>query len=429
VFDKKILKATAIVFMGISSLCHEASAAPDEARIASLIRSGNVQEAFDELQNSNPRIEDVLFFRGLVAQRNEDYVQAVSLFNEALSVNPNHLNARRELANTLFMQGRYRQAEQAFTELIVVDNTPNMGRIYNEYIRNIHAQKPIGVTGHFSILPSSNLNRGTENLTFDSSIGDFVIDPESQAKSGIGLRGGLSGYFRLPSDSESRSALTWGLIGTVYEDSEHNSVTGNLRFSHLSQIDDATTIGWGLYARYTWRDDDADNSTLGVNLNLTHAVTQKDTISLNLQHEQREYFHQPHNTGPFSSLRLGFSHQQNASLSYSFGLTASQRITNTSHSAYNGLEMAVGIDKAWYGGLITGLSASAGTRNYETDFPLAGEARADEFYGITVSVQNNEWNVRGFTPRVSCSYLHNSSNIEFYDYSVSECSLSINKRF
>lgn len=427
-FDKKRLKSIAIVLLGVS-LCHEASAAPDEVRIASLIRSGNVQAAFNELQNSNPKIEDILFFRGLVAQSNQDYVQAVSFFNKALSVNPNHLNARRELANTLFMQGRYRQAEQAFVELIEVDNTPNMGRIYNEYIRNIHEQKPIGVTGHFSILPSSNLNRGTKNLIFDSSIGDFVIDPESQAKSGIGVRGGLSGYFRLPSNSESRNALTWGLIGTVYEESEHNTVTGNLRFSHQSQIDDATTIGWGIYARYTWRDDNADNSALGVNLNLAHAITQQDTISLNLQHEQREYYHQPHNTGPFSSLRLGFSHQQNASLSYNFGLTASQRTTNAPHSAYSGLEMTVGIDKAWSGGLITGFSVNAGFRDYEADFPLAGKARADEFYGVTASIQNNEWNFQGFTPRVSCSYLRSGSNIEFYDYSVSECSLSINKRF
>ena len=268
-----------VVALGIS-LLGVAHAQPNEALIASLIRADKVQAAYQELTNSEPEIEDVLFFRALLAQHRKEYDEAAALLNEAIIANPNHLNARRELANTLFLHQKYRLAEQAFHELIEFDSTPNMDGVYEGFINEIRSRKPFGITGHFSILPSSNVNRGTENLVFDSVIGEFVIDPDSRASSGIGLQAGTSGFYRIASDGKTHNVFSWGLNGTVYEASAYNTATVNFRFSQAKLISDVTRISYGAHARYTWRSDDADNSALGLSINLQHALNPHHTIHL-----------------------------------------------------------------------------------------------------------------------------------------------------
>ena len=404
-------------------------AKPNEALIASLIRGGNAQAAYLELANSSPTRADLLFFRALILQNLGQFDEAISLLSEALIENPNHLNARRELASTLFLQKKYRLAEQSFQELIEIDGTPEMQSVYLGFINRIRAQQPFGISGHFSILPSSNVNRGTENLIFDSRIGDFVINPESQAVSGIGLQAGVFGFYRTAPNSKSQNIISWGLNGTAYEASVYNAATATLRFTHETLLSDVTKISFGVHSRYTWREDDADNGAIGVSFALLHALSPKNRLSFGVNYDQIEYFHQPHNTGPLANVSIGYTHQESPSLSYSIGTNISWRDTNVEHAAYTGFGINAGVKKEWTGGYITGISLNAGFRDYEGDFPLAGEARKDVYYGLSLSIQNNNWNFKGFVPRASCSYTHNQSNIEFYQYDVSECNISFNKRF
>ena len=78
------------------------------------------------------------------------------------------------------------------------------------------------------MLPSTNVNRGTTETFFQTTIGEMLIDESSQAKSGFGLVVGLSGYARHSLSKIEQMALKWGLSTTRYETENLNNLDGNL---------------------------------------------------------------------------------------------------------------------------------------------------------------------------------------------------------
>ena len=78
---------------------------------------------------------------------------------------------------------------------------------YRRFLAMIRRRKPFGVSGYFSMLPSTNVNRGTAETVFQTSIGEFAIDESSQAMSGLGLVVGFSGYGRHALSGDTRVAF------------------------------------------------------------------------------------------------------------------------------------------------------------------------------------------------------------------------------
>lgn len=423
------MNKTAYSFFIFSVISTSTQAQPNEALIASLIRSKNTQAAYHELTRSNPTKADILFFQALVAKHSGELNAAAKLLDKTLIVFPNHLNARRERAHVLFLSKKFKLAERNFQELLDLDATPQMQNVYRGFIREIQRRKPFGISGYFAFKPSSNVNRGTENLIYDSVIGDFVIDPKSRATSGIGLQIGLTGFYRMHPNNKSQNILTWDIGATRYQESRYNSATATLRFSHERRLQNQTKLSFGPHYRYTWRKDSADNQAFGVKAALRHKLSPRDILETAVVYEYRKYFHQSHNTGGFANLSFNVIHQQAPNLSYTLGMDATTHSPNAQHAVYNGLKISGGLTKAWRGGYVTGLKFNTGFKHYMTDYPLAGKPRQDRFYGLSLSVQNNTINIKGFVPRVTCSYTNNTSNIKFYDHDVTECALNITKRF
>lgn len=406
-----------------------AFAETNEAYIASLIRSGNLGAAQLVLLQSEPSIADTLFFQGLVAQHLGQLDEAVALFNETLVANPNHLNAQRELASTLFLKGQYRLAERQFRELIKLDGSAAMRPIYQSYIDRIAKEQPLSFSGHISFLPSTNVNRGTDNLVFDSTAGQFRISPGSRAISGIGVQVGATGTYRLPAGNRTESLISFGINGAFYEQPSFNSAVFTIRYSHGVQLSDINRLGFSVYSRYSWYGSDADNVAAGLVLSAGHRLSSQDHVSFKLKYEYRHFDIQDYNTGVFTAASLRYGSQPSPSLAYGLDFGISRLDSNSQHSNYTGLELIADVQKGWSGGLVTGAGISVGMRDYDIDFPLAGEPRADRYFGISLSARNNAWNFSGFTPELRCSYKHNQSNIALYQHDITECDLSISRRF
>lgn len=410
-------------------LAQPVQARVDEVALAQLVRADQQISAQALLARSNPTPVDRLFFDGLVAQHAQNYESAARLFAAAIDANPDHLNARRELAHVFFQQEKYRQAEIRFRELLRLDSADEGRKVYKAFLNEIAKRKPYGVSGYFSFLPSTNLNRGTERLVYDSILGDFVIDPASKAKSGIGVEAGISGYVRKNLRGGGRNMLNWGLSGRVYEDSYFNVAAARVGFTHEFLPRESLLIGLGVNARHIWRGDDGDNTVLGGSLTAIQALTPKDRLTVQLSYERQRFLYQPYNTGSYSKLLVHYAHQKTPSLGYHLSAELSSRRPEAAHAQYKGAQLEAGVTKSWVGGAVTGFSVFAGLRDYAGDFPLAGAPREDRIHGISASFRHNKFDVRGFVPEVSCSFYKNGSNIAFYDYTVSECNLAVTKRF
>jgi len=417
---------SALLRAGSFAICGAALAqGADGPNISRLISIGQIDVARVALEAENPSQADRVFFEARILKAQRRFPEAISAFRQVLQIDPNYINARRELAHTLLLNHDYGPARFHFEELLKIDQNNQMHDGYRGFLNVIDQNKPIGIIGYFSILPSTNVNRGTTNAVFDTDLGQFVIDPNSQAESGVGVQLGFSGYFR---HLTSRVSLNWGISGTRYEEERYNSAVGNLAVSY-EQITQSGSWFVSPYFRKTWQEDDADNDARGLRFRLTHRLNDKNHLGFSFSHEYRDYAVQNYQDGTFTSASISLSHQVNPSLSISGGVGFERSAPEADHLQYDGGKLFTGVSKAWEGGLQTSFGFEYGIRDFVGYYPLTSSPRSDDFYKVSIGAQHSRIDIQGFTPRLSCSHTVNQSNVAFYDYNATECQATISRNF
>lgn len=425
-----LLTGLCIAFLGVPGSPLRASDAPGfDARLVDLVATGQVAEAQALLEETNPSPEDRAFLRGRVLKANGQFEAAIAVFRSILQRVPTYINARRELAHTLLLHGDFRAASHHFRALLQVDPDPRMRQSYHIFLSEIDREQPLGIAGHFAMLPSTNINRGTMNTVFDP--GNPNIPPSritSRAASGVGLLLGLSGYLRHPLSRTDRLVFDWSVTGRGYEDAIHNSATLSLGARYQRR---AVQYQWfvGPYARKTWREDDDDNSAIGLQAGLDRRIGARTSVFVQTSYEERTYPDAAPLDGPFFSGSGGVAFSPRPDLTFVGGVRLDESRPNALHQNYTSGAVFGRVIKQWPGGLTTGMSFEIGTRDYKDTFPLTSRTRGDEFLRIDASFQNANLDWRGFTPVLTCSHTVNRSNIAFFDYDVSECQIGLTRNF
>ncbi len=423
-FSAAVAAALTIQF-GFASAAH---AQVDQMRLSHLVSSGKLAQAQAELEASDPSVADRLFVTGLLLKATGQLKQAAALFRQVLREDPGYINARRELAHTLLLLKDYDGAEYYFAGLLKIDPNETMRSGYRRFLTVINQNRPVGVYASFSLLPSTNVNRGTTNNTLDTLLGTFTIDEPSKAASGIGAYGALGGFLRQDVGPGARFSFDWRVSGKRYENSSFNDLTGFLSLSFTQQFE-AADFKLAAYGQKSWRSDDTDQYSFGTSLDLSAHLTPADRVGLDLRREERRFPNQSHQDGPFSSARLTFDHRIDPSLGLSAGVRLDSSRPQAEHLQYDGGAVFAGFSKVWDNGLTTGLTLEAGQRQYVGVFPLMAGPRGDGYYSIGASIKDDRIDLWGFSPSLSCSYTHNSSNVALYDYDSADCQLSLTRSF
>lgn len=396
--------------------------------VSQLINRNRIGEARAMMEQAGPSEADRLFFEGRVLKHQGRFAEAVDAFRDVLQADPTRINARRELAHTLLLDKQYDAAEFHFRELLAIDTNFRMRDGYRQFLRVIDENKPWGVSGFLSVLPSTNVNRGTTNATFDTVLGTFVIDPTSQAESGIGARTGLQGYFRYPIDQTSRVTLDWAASGTFYRNEDFNSALGSVSISYEKIYEGGR---WKLtpYTRYNWRKDEADHYATGLGLSVSQRVTDSDAIGVSVTNERRRFPNQAFRDGWYNAISIGARHQFDPSFGAGAGVGTELSTPETRHLAYFGYRLFAGIDKDWEGGFTTRLAGNVGRRDFLDDFPLTTAPRRDDYFSISFSTYTSQLDLQGFTPRLHCEWTQNWSTVDLYDYDTAECQITLTREF
>lgn len=399
-----------------------------EPNISRLISTGQIETARIALEAENPSQADRIFFEARILKSQRRFLEAIHVFRQVLQIDPNYIDARRELAHTLLLNRDYGPSRFHFEELLKIDQNGQMRDGYRGFLNVIDQNKPVGFSGYFSILPSSNVNRGSTNAVFDTNLGQFVIDPNSQAESGVGVQLGFSGYIRHLTSPTSRISLTWNASGTRYEEDRYDSTVGNLALSY-EQITPSGSWFVSPYFRKTWPNDESGNGALGLRFGLIHRLNDQNRLGFSFSHEYRDYVVQDYHDGTFTNASINMSHQVNPSLSLNGGFGFERSAPGENHLQYNGGKLFAEVAKSWEGGLQTSFGFEYGVRKFEGDYPLTSFPREDDFYKIMIGVHYSRIDIQSFTPRLSCSHTVNHSNVAFYDFTVTECQATISRNF
>jgi hypothetical protein len=160
-------------------------------------------EAAYRALSGNPEIEirtEARFRLGMMLADRMGQPRAAAVeFRKILDEKPGAARARRALARIQVMLGNPGAAGRAFR---VVEATtalpPEVERMVRFYANALSAQKPFGGSVEVTLAPDSNINRATRSDTLGTVIGNFTLDDDARARSGVGLNLRGQAYARLP---------------------------------------------------------------------------------------------------------------------------------------------------------------------------------------------------------------------------------------
>lgn len=377
------------------------------------------EEVIIKVNTSDPL--QVLFQIGVDELKKGNYAAAIDIF-ETLTKRTKSPRVQLELARALFLDRRYRAAEEVFQDVLRKPNIPwavqeNI-RFYLEEIDSALGFIKFG----FSLVSDSNPRNFTDSRQILIAGQPLKIIPPEDNKKIIGVRysvnaaraltdtGSLMSYLNASySDFEGALFDRWGADIGLF-----------LSFRSLPRI----KLRVGIEESFYSGDHLYEFPYIGF------IFTPQPVYQFRLNSELK-----------IGQLRVPNSSHYDAT-NISLTTKATKQVTNNIYTAGNVyLEKSVADEDAYsyYGGSL-GLNlnfvllqewslqpfSSLGRRIYEADDPFFGDTRRDTRKMLGITLKKNNLNFFGYTPEVGLSYEENTSNLAYYSYDKVGFVLSFN---
>lgn len=403
-------------------------AGPSQAnQVLTLVQQGKFDEARALLRSFDAGQLDVLFLEAQIQRAEGKPDEAVKTLRSILAAEPGLILARRTLAQTLIDMRDFEAAEFHLKILNRSDPNPTARDSYRQALARISREQPYGINASFSLVPSSNINRGTYNEEFENEAGQ-VGEITSLAESGVGAQFGLSGY--VTSQVSERGSLTFSASGlyTKYTKPEFDNSQISMALQYAVNLGQ-TSWEFGPSFSRNFEANEYDRSTYGFGVSHRRLLDPRTRLTFGLNASQVKYDEVDNLTGPNLNASFTVERQLSPTLALLGGLNLGRSMPKGDNFKNYSAGIRGGVSKTWQGGFSTYVEMQLGARKYDAPFTTGSPKRDDQYLAISANVLNSKLSVQGFAPRLGCSVVFNRSNIEFYDYNVQECRMSLTRGF
>lgn len=366
---------------------------------------------------------------GLILAHQGRYDEAIQMFRSVLTAEPNFTPSRVELSKLLFLTG---QAESALRQIETVQlgtDDPGLRRLAQGLRNRMMLDRPYGFSGYVGILPSTNVNKATDNVVFNAGEKEFQIDEDSRRKSGVGVATGGSAFrsWRL-SDVNS---LVWSGSADIKKyggsgEFDEAAVSSSLVLDHRIG---ASTVSFGPTADFLWQAWRPYAARYGVTLNTSQPIGERTALYTNVLLMKQDYVQLDYRDGWLASGTATVRHMFSPSLSLAATGSVVAERTQKEHLDHNDYRLLFQLDKEWSGGLLTTVIAGGGQNRYLGDFPGTTTERRDERWSAGGRLAHRGLSFNGFAPQLKYEYINQKSNISFYDYASHDFGLTLIRNF
>jgi hypothetical protein len=375
-------------------------------------RTENLVHKLDIALAEDPNNLQNLFAYGMLLSSQGHLSEAADAFRRMLSIDPNLLRPRLELARVLAEAKDYEAAKYHFQQVLSND-LPEMVRLnIRGYLSKIREEVP---TYSFTaeLVTDSNPKKATESEEITINGLTFRLNQDARAESAIGMRFIADGKIPMPDNP------LWflHLAGEHQEFDGHDLDFTSLRSSagHHIRLEDHTITAelghhWARYQDKSLYDGLAwslsDFRPLKPNLALRVGVT-----GLELNYPEYSY-------------RDGWQHIFESKLIYAPSLTSRWEAdaafihSNAEEDAYSFRQPQIALRYVheWEGGWITGLSGTYSETNYQAADPLFQIKRDECEQRLELDVLNRKFHFWKVTPRLHLGWTKHDANIDFYSW-------------
>ena len=341
--------------------------------------------------------------------------RAATLLRKLLDQRPDALTVRLELARTLDLLGDKDAAWRMMRSAQTSGLPSAVARIVDRYSEALRNARPQGASVEIAIAPDSNIGRSTRSDTLGTIFGDFEIDEDSKAKSGVGLglRGQVYRRFGLGNGKASILARASG-FADLYKQSSFNDMAIDLAAGPEMFVG-RSRLQLEVGATQRWLGQRPSLRAARIKGIWTRPLDRRSQVRLAASASLNDY----------AGNDLQDGKRLSADVSYERALTQDM-----------GLALTVGLDRdlardraystrAWRTGLtlwrdvgrVTLIAgAEFGRLRADDRLALLPEERDDRFYRLSLGSTFRQFTFAGFAPVTRLVIERNRSSIAFHDY-------------
>jgi hypothetical protein len=342
------------------------------------------------------------------------YSDAALEFRRILDDKPGAARVRLELARMQAMLGNMAGARKELRAAQAAGLPSAVEQLVRFYSRSLNARKPLGGSIEVALAPDSNINRATRSDTLGTVIGDFSLDDDARAKSGVGLDLQGQGYFRLGIEPGTDLLVRASTDATLYREKDFSDVTLALQAGpQYTWGGNQLTFSAGPARR--WYGGRLFSTTIGGGVSWQRPVGKRGQVRLdgNIAHvtNRRNALQTADDFTLSASFDRAFSARFGGGVQ-AFGFREAARDP--------GYSLAMGGTSAYLFRELgrTTLVGTVGYSHLEADARLFlyPDRRVEDRYSASVAATLRALHLASFAPLVRLKWERNRSSIEIYDY-------------
>lgn len=342
------------------------------------------------------------------------YSDAALEFRRILDDKPGAARVRLELARMHAMLGNMAGARKELRAAQAAGLPSAVEQLVRFYSRALNARKPLGGSIEVALAPDSNINRATRSDTLGTVIGDFSLDEDARAKSGVGLGVQGQGYFRMGIEPGTDLLVRASSDATLYREADFNDVTVALQAGpQYTWGGNQLTLSAGPTRR--WYGGRLFSATIGGGVSWQRPIGKRGQVRLDGSIA--------HVTNRRNALQTADDFTLSASFDRSFSARFGggiQAFGFREAARDPGYSLTMGGTSAYLFREV-GRTTLVGTLGYshlaaDTRLLLYPERRVEDRYSASIAATLRALHLGSFAPLVRLKWERNRSSIEIYDY-------------
>jgi outer membrane protein len=370
-----------------------------------------------------------LFLEGEVLKTKGKYTQAAKKFRQALADDPSLTLVRAELAETLVI---LQEDDSALHQLKLLEaEAPDAQAAsgIRSFIDQVDSRRPVTFTGYVSLAPSTNLNSGSSHATIYLPNSSQPLKTEAP-KSGIGIASGLSSAFTRRLGNDLMFVAAGGADVTLYNDKTFNNygLSQSVEMRHLLP---QGYVSLGAVSSQQLDNNDFDPSyfSYGPRISASLQITPKDHLSLSAVYEWRPTQVAEAEDATAILLNGSISHGWSSAFNTTLSGGFTRINTPTDITSYQTFSGGLSVYKELTYGISATLAGIVTKTDYDGINGLTLKKRADNRVVTSVTITKRDYNIYGFAPSLTYSFVDNFSNIDIYDYTSNAIDFRLTKDF
>ncbi len=215
----------------------------------------------------------------MLADRLGRHREAAVEFRRILDDQPDAARVRLELARVLAMIGDLGGARRELRATRASALPPEVDQLVRFYANALAAQKPIGGSIEMAIAPDTNINRATRADTLGTIIGDFVLDEDAKARSGLGVTTRAQLYARANIARDVRLLARTSASANLYRHGQFSDIALSVEAGPEIAIG-ADRIALAIGPAWRWFGGKPYSLSLGATVDWLHPVGKRGQLRI-----------------------------------------------------------------------------------------------------------------------------------------------------